>query len=106
MTFTEQARETVFHQSANRPNQLLGGDRELTLAMVMICGGLTFSLASWWGVALAVSLWVASVATLQRLGKADPLMRQVYLRHIQYANFYPSKSGLHAVSVETPSAWR
>src|SRR5688572_30725382 len=106
MDSTDKPRETVIYQSANRPNQLLGGDRELVLVMVMVCGGLAFSLASWWGIGLSVCLWVGSVAALQRMGKADPLMRPVYLRHIRYTAFYPSKSGLYARSVETPSTWR
>jgi type IV secretion system protein VirB3 len=43
----DKPREIVIHQSANRPNLLLGGDRELVLVMVMIAGGLAFGLASW-----------------------------------------------------------
>ena len=81
----------MIHQSANRPNLLLGGDRELVLVMVMIAGGLAFSLASWWGIGLAVALWIGSMGALQRMGKADPLLRPVYLRHIRYAEFYPSE---------------
>ena len=95
MDYGRQPRETVIHQSANRPNLLLGGDRELVLVMVMIAGGLAFSLASWWGIGLAVALWIGSMAALQRMGKADPLLRPVYLRHIRYTAFYPAKSGLH-----------
>lgn len=106
MNTADQPRETVIHQSANRPNQLLGADREMVLVMVMVCGGLAFSLASWWGIGLSVSLWIAAVAALQRMGKADPLMRHIYMRHIRYAAFYPSKSGLHAKSLGTPGTWR
>lgn len=106
MNTADKPRETVIHQSANRPNQLLGGDRELVLVMVMVCGGLAFSLASWWGIGFAVVFWIISIAALQRMGKADPLMRHIYLRHVRYAPFYPCKSGLHAKSLETPSSWR
>lgn len=106
MTSPDAPRETAIHQSANRPNLLLGGDRELVLVMVMICGGLAFSLASWWGIGLAVGLWIGSMAALQRMGKADPLLRAVYLRHIRYAAYYPAKSGLHTSSAETPRTWR
>ncbi|MEI9814232.1 MAG: conjugal transfer protein TrbD [Acidobacteriota bacterium] len=91
---------------SNRPNLLLGGDRELVLVMVMIAGGLAFSLASWWGIGLAVVLWIGSIGALQRMAKADPLLRCVYLRHIRYAEFYPAKSGLHGRTTETPSGWR
>ncbi len=106
MDTTDKPREMIIHQSANRQNQLLGGDRELVLVMIMIAGGLAFSLASWWGIGLAVVLWIVSVAALQRMGKADPLLRPVYLRHIRYTGFYAAKSGLHGRTAETPRSWR
>ena len=106
MDTTDKPREMIIHQSANRPNQLLGGDRELVLVMIMIAGGLAFSLASWWGIVLAVVLWIFSIAALQRMGKADPLLRPVYLRHIRYTTFYAAKSGLHGRTAETPRSWR
>ena len=106
MDSTGKPREIIIHQSANRPNLLLGGGRELVLVMVMIAGGLAFSLASWWGIGLAVVLWIGSMGALQRMAKADPLLRPVYLRHIRYAEFYPVKSGLHGQTTETPSGWR
>ena len=106
MDTTDKPREILIHQSANRPNLLLGGDRELVLVMVMIAGGLAFSLASWWGIGLAAALWVGSMGALQRMGKADPLLRPVYLRHIRYVEFYPAKSGLLSRCVSIPRNWR
>ncbi len=106
MDASDKPREIIIHQSANRPNLLLGCDRELVLVMVMIAGGLAFSLASWWGIGLAAVLWVGSVGALQRMGKADPLLRPVYLRHIRYLHYYPAKSGLHGQSTETSRGWR
>ena len=106
MDTADRPREIVIHQSANRPNLLMGGDREMVLVMVMICGGLAFSVASWWGVGLAVALWLGAMAALQRMGNADALLRHVYVRHVRYRGFYPSKSGLQARAAETPSTWR
>lgn len=103
---TQQPRQALIHQSANRHNLLLGADREIVLVTVMIAVGLAFSLGTWWGLLLALAFWLAAVAILQRLGKADPLMRMVYLRHIRYRAFYPAKSGIRAVSSETPRSWR
>ena len=105
MSEVEKPREAVIHQSANRPNLLLGGDRELVLIAVMTAAGLAFSLASWWGILLAAVFWLTSIGALQRMGKADPLLRQIYFRHIRYLTFYPAKSGLHSVSPETPRNW-
>ena len=106
MEYADKPREVVIYQSANRPNLLLGADRELVLVTVMVAGGLAFSLATWWGVGVAVVVWIASIGVLQRMAKADPLLRRVYLRHIHYSGFYRAKSGLYARSAETPSRWR
>lgn len=98
-------REIVIHQSANRPNLLLGGDRELVLITMMIAAGLAFSLATLWGIGLAIVYWIASMAILQRMGKADPLLRKTYFRHVRYLSFYPAKGGMFAASAETPRTW-
>ena len=106
MQTTDRPREIVIHQSANRPNQILGGDRELVLIAMLTAISLAFSLGSWWGIGLSVAFWVGAVAVLQRMGKADPLLRQIYVRHIRYKAFYPAKSGLLSRSVPIPSNWR
>jgi type IV secretion system protein TrbD len=99
-------REVIIHQSANRPNTLLGADRELVLMAIMIAFTLGLSLATWWGVIVAALFWTASVAVLQRMGKADPLLRRVYMRHIRYRAWYPAKSGVYSVSATMPMKWR
>jgi type IV secretory pathway TrbD component len=100
------AREIPIHQSANRPNTLLGADREMVLLAIMIAFGMGLSLATWWGVALAALFWIGAVGVLQRMGKADPLLRQVYLRHIRYEDWYPAKSGIYSTSVQPPMKWK
>jgi len=103
---TDRPREIVIHQSANRPNQLLGGDRELVLVTILVSVSLAFSLATLWGFGLAVAFWIGSIAVLQRMGKADPMLRQAYMRHIRYRTFYPAKSGLVSQCVPHASKWR
>jgi type IV secretion system protein TrbD len=102
----DKPRVAIIHQSANRPNQILGGDRELVLIAILTAVSLAFSLASWWGLGLSVAFWVGAVAVLQRMGKADPLLRQIYLRHVRYRAFYPAKSGLFSRCVVPPRTWR
>jgi type IV secretion system protein VirB3 len=102
----DRPREITIHQSANRPNQILGGDRELVLVSILIAVSLAFSLATLWGLVLSVVFWVSSVAVFQRMGKADPMMRHVYMRHIRYRSFYPAKSGLLSNCLQTPARWR
>jgi type IV secretion system protein VirB3 len=102
----DRPREIVIHQSANRPNQILGGDRELVLIAMLTAISLAFSLGTWWGISPSIAFWVGAVAVLQRMGKADPLLRQIYVRHIRYRAFYPAKSGLLSTCVPVPRNWR
>jgi len=106
MDSADRPRENIIHQSANRPNQLMGGDRELVLVSLLTSVALAFSLASWWGLGVSVAWYVGAMAVLKRMGKADPLLRQVYMRHIRYRPFYPAKSGLYSRCLQPPMAWR
>ena len=99
-------RQVPFHESANRPNLLLGGDRELVLVFAILAAMLVFAVMKWWSVVAGVVLWLTAVGVLARMGKADPLLRQVYLRHIRYRAFYPAKSRLVAPQSTTPMGWR
>lgn len=101
----EKPREIVIHQSANRPNLLLGGDRELVLMAGMMAAVLVFVIATWWGLVGGIVLWVAAVAVLSRMGKADPLLRQVYVRHVRYQAFYAAKSRVTSWTSGTPRNW-
>ena len=106
MDSVDRLREVVIHQSANRPNQLMGGDRELMLGSLLTSVALAFSLASWWGVAMAAGWYIGAMSVLKRMGKADPLLRQVYMRHIRYRPYYPAKSGLYSRCLQPPMGWR
>jgi type IV secretion system protein VirB3 len=85
---------------------ILGGDRELVLFVGVISAILIFALVTWWSILLGVVLWLVGVALLVRMGKEDPLMRQVYLRHVRYEAFYAAKSGLESSGVRLPRSWR
>lgn len=84
----------------------MGGDRELVLVSLLTSVALAFSLASWWGLGVSVAWYAGAMAVLKRMGKADPLLRQVYMRHIRYRQFYPAKSGLYSRCLQSPMAWR
>ena len=101
-----QPREIPIHQSANRPHLVLGGDRELVLCAALLAAVLAFAVSTWWSFALAIVLWLAAVAVLARMGKADPMLRHVYLRHVHYAAFYTAKSGIHSQGSWIPKNWR
>jgi type IV secretion system protein TrbD len=99
-------RETLIHQSTNRPHLILGGDRELVLLAGLTAACLAFTLASLTGIAVGLLVWLIAVAVLSRMGKADPMLRHVYLRHIRYASFYPAKSHFASVTISRERSWR
>ena len=99
-------RETVIHQSANRPHLILGGDRELVLFSGLTAACVAFTVATWWSVVIGIVFWLTAVTVLAKIGKADPLLRHAYLRHIRYKPFYPAKSGRAAQSLPCRNSWK
>ena len=102
----DKPREIVIHQSANRPHLLLGGDRELVLFSGLTAACLAFTLATWWGVFVGAAFWLIAISVLTRMGKADPLLRHVYLRHVRYGGYYPAKGHLYSRFSQVPRHWR
>jgi type IV secretion system protein TrbD len=99
-------REVPIYQSCNRPNLLAGCDREMLMLSGLLSAALVFSVATIWAVGIGLASWLAALAALTRMGKIDPMLRHVYLRHIRYQPYYPAKSGVHAEPVRVAKAWR
>jgi type IV secretion system protein VirB3 len=76
------------HRALSRPNHLMGADRELVLLTGLATVILIFVVLTWFSVLLGISIWIAVVGILRIMAKADPMMRQVYLRHIGYRPAY------------------
>jgi type IV secretion system protein TrbD len=96
---------TEMHASLNRPQLLMGGDRELVLVAGLFAGVMAVSVMTMMSFFIAGVSFGAIVMVLTQLGKADPLMRKVYSRHIRYKDFYPAKSGKKAVGIPTRMSW-
>jgi len=76
------------HRALSRPNHLIGADRELLLLTGLATVILIFVVLTWFSALLGIALWITVVGILRIMAKADPLMRQVYLRHIGYRPAY------------------
>ena len=76
------------HRALSRPNHLMGADRELVLLTGLATVILMFVVLTWYSVLLGLGIWIAVVGILRIMAKADPMMRQVYLRHIGYRPSY------------------
>jgi len=57
-------------------------------------------------VVLGIALWVIAVAILSRMGKADPLMRPVYIRHLKYQSYMPALARFCGKRREIPLQWK
>jgi type IV secretion system protein VirB3 len=81
------------HRALSRPNLLMGADRELVLLTGLASVILIFVVLTLYSALFGMAIWIVVVAALRMMAKADPLMRQVYLRHMRYrAHYLPTSS--------------
>lgn len=80
------------HRALTRHNLFLGGDRELVMFSALCAFALVFSAQTWLATVYGIFLWSCALFVLRLMAKSDPQMRPVYLRHRQYARYYPARS--------------
>ena len=80
------------HRALSRPSHLMGADRELVLLTGLATVILIFVVLTWFSALLGIVIWIFVLGALRLMAKADPMMRQVYLRHIGYRQTYRSTS--------------
>lgn len=81
------ARSSV-HRALLRPSHLLGADRELVLFTGLATAILIFVVLTWYAALLGVAAWVVVIGALRAMARADPMMRQVYVRYLGYRTTY------------------
>jgi len=84
------------HRALSRPNLLMGADRELLLITGLAAVILIFVVLTTYSALFGIAAWIVIAGVLRMMAKADPLMRQVYVRHVSYRSHYRS----------TTSPWR
>ena len=70
----------------------MGGDRELVMFSGLLAGALIFSAQDLLATVYGILLWIVALFVCRLMAKADPKMRQVYLRHRHYREYYPPRS--------------
>ena len=91
-------RKIDVHLALTRPLLLMGCEREALLISATIAATLVFVIGQIAFAVLGIIFWVAAVAALQRMAKADFQMLKVYLRHARYKTFYPAQSSVSAIN--------
>ncbi len=80
------------HRALSRPNLLMGADRELVLLTGLAAVILIFVVLTIYSALVGIAIWFVIVGLLRLMAKSDPLMRQVYVRHISYKSYYKATS--------------
>ncbi|MDK1376411.1 MULTISPECIES: conjugal transfer protein TrbD [unclassified Sinorhizobium] len=80
------------HRALSRPNLLMGADRELMLLTGFAAVILIFVVLTIYSALSGISIWIVIIGLLRMMAKSDPLMRQVYIRHIAYKPYYKATS--------------
>ncbi len=89
---TEKLRPATIHRVLHRPALVAGGDRELVIGTTVVCGFVGLLSGTVAGMVIAGLIWVAAINIYRMAAKADPRMRDKYIRHIGYRNYYPARS--------------
>ena len=76
------------HRALSRPTLLFGADRELVLMTGLTAVILIFVVLTVVSTVIGFVIWIVVIGLLRMMAKADPLMRQVYLRHMKYRSHY------------------
>lgn len=71
---------------------MFGADREVVLAVGILCAGLAITAQSIPVAIVCVSLFMGTLYGLRFAAKADPQMRPVYMRYIMYKPYYFAQS--------------
>ena len=98
--------QTIMRTSLSRPQQLLGADREMVIVTGLVAALMAVTVMTFLSFLLAIGGFIVVVTVLARIGKADPMMRKVYGRHLQYKSFYPAKSGVTVMGKASKRTWR
>lgn len=80
------------HRVLHRPNLIMGGERELVLFALLCAAALAVCAMNIPSFICAAVIWFGVLAVLRMMGKADPAMSKVYMRHIKYRVFYAARS--------------
>lgn len=82
----------IIHSSLHRASLVCGGEREpvmmsALIALMVGAGGMTLISAL-----VAGTFWLLALFVLRQAAKVDPLLIQVWLRHIKQQDFYAAQA--------------
>lgn len=88
-------RRTNMYKSLTRVQLLLGCDRDTVIFVGLISIFIGLMIRQPLGVILGAVLFLVVIRLLRMATKRDPMIKEVYIRHITYKDYYPATSRLH-----------
>lgn len=85
-------RTIPIRRAGNRVNLFMGGDREMVMFAGLLSATLVLATQDFIAIIAGIALWFLAIKALRMMAKADPYMRQIYLRQRQYKPYYPARS--------------
>jgi type IV secretory pathway TrbD component len=86
-------RSIPIRQAGVRVTTFMGGDRDLVMFSGLIAAAIVMPAFNiWYAWVGGLLIWIPALFLARLMGKKDPLMRFVYMRHRRYAAFYPARS--------------
>ena len=85
-------RASPIRRAGNRDQLFMGGDRELVMFAGLMAFALIFSAQELRATVFGLLLWFGALFACRLMAKANPKLRQVYLRHRRYQAYYPARS--------------
>lgn len=99
-------RTAPIHRALNRPNLVMGCDREMIQFAGLVSGTMVFYILEWKSAVAGVCLWFIALFVLRRMAKADPYLRMIYLRNKSYRPYYPPQPSPYRVISEAANKRR
>jgi len=85
-------RTLPFHRALHRPRMFLGGEREPAMMIALIAGTVAVTGMNMICFVVGIVLWCGSIPLLRMMGKSDPRMMRVWMRHRKYRGYYDARS--------------
>ncbi len=80
------------HSALNKPNLVLGGERELMLFTGLIASAMIFVALSLQSAIIGVVVWFIFSSLIRKMAKSDPLMSKIYIKQLSYQHYYMAHS--------------
>lgn len=87
-------RRTNMYKSLTRVQLLLGCDRDTVIFVGLISIFIGLMVKQPAGIILGVVFFLTVISLLRRATKRDPMIKEVYFRHVTYRDYYPATSRL------------